>query len=128
VTWTDTLNDSTSSSLTLAASDLYLSSPSEKIAFTAFTLNPGTPAAGNSGSCQSSDDTGSTPSAGSGGALTGTDTTPGTTQSSAVTLANASSTTEGCWTQANTISINVPASDAGYTTTMTSTLTYTITG
>lgn len=124
--WTDTENDATASSVTLAATDLCPTSctSSNDAPYTGFTVAAGSSIADGSG-C--TNNTGTTPAAGAGGTLSGTDTTPGTTFSSAVTLATGSTTTEGCWSQTgNTITVKFPANIASAS--LTSTLQYTVTG
>ncbi len=120
--WTDTLNDSTASSITLAATDLYNATGPKVVPFTNFTVGSG------SSINTATNNTDSMPTAGPAGALSGADTTPGTTYSSAVTLASGSVTTEGTWTQpGNTITVVVPA-NVPSSGTMTATLQYTVVG
>lgn len=122
LSWTDTLNDSTASSVTVASTDLFASA-SKLDPFTNFTFNTGASSVGTQAG-----NTGTTPTVSGGGTLAGTDTTPGTTFSSAVALAGGSTTTEGTWSESgNTITVLVPASlvNSGA---MTATIQYTITG
>jgi hypothetical protein len=123
LSWTDTLDDATASTATLAATDLY-NGPAKFIPYANFSIGPGQAVNTQAGNA------GSTPLAGAAGptALTGGDTTPGTTFSDPLTLASASATTEGTWTQPdNTITVTVPANlvSSGL---LTATVQYTITG
>ena len=124
LSWTDTLNNSTASSMTVAATSLFNATGPKIDPFTNFSVGVGQTVNTSTGN------SGTTPTAAAAGptALTGTDTTPGTTFSNPLTLATASTTTEGTWTQTgNQITVIVPASltNSGA---MSSTLQYTITG
>ena len=125
VTWTDTLDDSTTSSVTVASTDLYYSS-SVYLPFTDMAMGVGQTIT------QASTNTGPNNTAGSAGptALSGTDTTPGTTYSGSLTLATGSATSQGSYTQgSNTITASVPANLLTSTAdALTATVQYTITG
>ncbi len=105
LTWTDTLNNVTASSVTLSATDLYFAAGvGSYIPFTLFTFTVDqAPVAGplNSGTVTAGAATQN---------LAGADTTPGTTLSSPITLANGNTLADGTWTQAaNKITVGVPA-------------------
>lgn len=123
LTWTDTLNNATASSVTLQATDLYFAAgATSHIPFTDMTitvdqapvadpLNSGVVTAGAASQT-----------------LSGADTTPGTTYSLPITLAMGDTLADGTWTQAaNKITVGVPA-DTILSTAFTATIQYTITG
>jgi|SRR5580700_218934 hypothetical protein len=125
LSWTDTMNDSVVSSVTMAATNLwhaagaglYIPWGDFKI-----TVDP-SPTANvmNTGSAV-------VVPAGSPYILTGTPTTDFATYSTPITLATASATSEGTWTQANNqIVVAVPA-DTTPGTLFTATIQYTVTG
>jgi hypothetical protein len=125
LSWTDTMNDSVVSSVTLAATNLwhaagaglYIPWGDFKI-----TVDP-SPTANvmNTGAAV-------VVPAGSPYILTGTPTTDFATYSTPITLATASATSEGTWTQANNqIVVAVPA-DTTPGTLFTATIQYTVTG
>jgi hypothetical protein len=123
LSWTDTLNNATASSVTLQATDLYFAAGAGSyIPFTHFTITVDqTPTGGplDSGVV--------TPGAAS-QTLTGVDTTPGTTYSLPITLASGNTLADGTWTQiANMITVGVPA-DTILSTAFIATIQYTITG
>ncbi len=123
LSWTDTLNNATASSVTLEATDLYFAAGAGSyIPFTHFTitvdqapiggpLNSGVVTAGAASQT-----------------LSGVDTTPGTTYSAPITLATGNTLAEGTWTQAaNMITVGVPANTI-LSTAFIATIQYTITG
>jgi hypothetical protein len=125
LSWTDTMNDSVVSSVTLAATNLwhaagaglYIPWGDFKITVdpspTADVMNTGSAAVVPAGSPY---------------ILAGTPTTDFATYSTAITLATASATSEGTWTQANNqIVVAVPA-DTTPGTLFTATIQYTVTG
>jgi hypothetical protein len=125
LTWTDTLNDATVSSVTLAATNLWAAaSTGLYIPFADFTITVDpSPTANvmNSG-------TAAVVPPGSPYALAGSPTMDFSTLSTPITLATASATSEGTWTQAgNQISIAVPANTTP-STSFTMTIQYTVTG
>jgi len=124
LSWTDTLNDTTVSSVTLAATNLWhaagagLYIPWADFSITVDqsptpgALNTGTPAV--AGALTQ--------------VLTGAPTTDFGTYSAPITLATASATSEGTWTQANNqITVAVPANTFA-STSFSATIQYTITG
>lgn len=123
VNWTDTLNDATASSVTVAAEDLCIAGPTSKIsASTNFSISTSGSSIGTTGG-----NTGSNPTVGGGASPLG-GASGCSTYSSSATLANASATTEGTWSESgNTITVVVPANllNSGA---MTSTIQYTVTG
>ena len=124
LSWTDTLNTATASSLTLAATDLYFAAGLPgRVPFTNFTITVDQAPTANSLN------TGTMVTAGGASqTLTGVDTTPGTTYSSAITLATGTTTSSGSWTQAaNKITVGVPA-NATLSSLFQATIQYTITG
>jgi hypothetical protein len=125
VSWTDTMNDSVVSSVTLAATNLWHAAGAGLyIPFADFTItvDPSPTAnVNNSGSA-------AVVPAGSPYALTGTVTTDFGTYSTPITLATASATSEGTWTQSNNqIAVAVPANTTPGTL-FTATIQYTVTG
>ena len=124
LTWTDTLNDATVSSVTLAATNLWHAAGAGLyIPWADFTITVDqSPIAGAL-------NTGTTAVAGAAiQVLTGAPTTDFGTYSTPITLATASATSEGTWTQANNeITIAVPANTTAATS-FTGTIQYTITG
>ena len=125
LSWTDTLNDSVVSSVTLAATNLWHAAGAGLyIPFADFTItvDPSPTAnAMNTGSA-------AVVPAGSPYVLTGTATTDGASLCTPITLATASATSEGTWTQAgNQIVVAVPA-DTTPATTFLATIQYTVTG
>jgi len=123
LSWTDTLNSATASSVTLAATDLYYAAGAAgHINFTNFTISVDQAPTGDSL------DTGAVTAGTASQTLTGADTTPGTTFSAPITLATGNTLTVGTWTQAgNKITVGVPAATIP-STTFTATIQYTITG
>lgn len=124
LSWTDTLNTATASTVTLAATDLYFAAGNPgRIPFTGFTITVDQAPSANSLN------TGPIVTAGAASqALAGTDTVPGTTYSTPITLATGSTTSVGTWTQAaNKITVGVPASTTP-SSVFTATVQYTITG
>jgi hypothetical protein len=123
--WTDTIDDATASSVSLASTDLYYSS-SVYLPFTDISIGVGQTIT------EASTNTGPNDTAGAAGptALGGTDTTPGTTYSTSLVLASGSTTSQGTYTQAgNAITVTVPASLSTSTPdTLTATVQYTIMG
>lgn len=138
VSWTDTLNDNTQSSVTVQATDICsgaCTAGTLRVPVTSMTVHNGqTVAAANDGTCLSTNNSGSAPTAPAAAGTTftgyngGTDSAPGTTLAlPPVTLAQGSGTTEGCWSLAgSTIDVNFPAglSAGSYT----GTITYTVAG
>jgi hypothetical protein len=125
VSWTDTMNDSVVSSVTLTTTNLWEAAGAGlNIPYADFTITVGptpTPNAMNSGSP-------ALVPAGSPYVLTGAATADNTTYSTPITLATASATSEGTWTEAaNQISIAVPANTTPGTT-FVATIQYTVTG
>jgi hypothetical protein len=125
VSWTDTLNDSIVSSVTLAATNLWHAAGAGLyIPWADFTIHvdPNPTAGGmNTGSAV-------VVPPGSPYVLAGTPTTDFATYSTAITLATASATSEGTWTQANNqIVVDVPA-DTTPGTAFSATIQYTVTG
>ncbi len=125
VSWTDTLNDSVVSSVTLAATNLWHAAGAGLyIPWADFTITVDptpTPNAMNTGSA-------ATVPPGSPYVLTGAATTDFGTYSTPITLATASATSEGTWTQTtNQISVAVPANTTPGTT-FSATIQYTVTG
>jgi hypothetical protein len=124
LSWTDTLNTATASSVTLAATDLYFAAGvGGHIPFTNFTIAVDQAPTGNALNG------GANAAAGAASqVLSGVDTTPGTTYSSPITLATGSATSVGTWGQsANMITVGVPANTIPGSA-FTSTIQYTITG
>lgn len=125
VSWTDTMNDSAVSSVTLAATNLWHAAGAGLyIPWADFTIivDP-TPVANamNTGSA-------AVVPAGSPYVLTGAATTDFGTYSNPVTLATASATSEGTWTDANNqIVVDVPANTTPGTL-FSATIQYTVTG
>ncbi len=125
VSWTDTLNDSVVSSVTLAATNLWHAAGAGLyIPWADFTIMVDPTVTGdamNNGSP-------ATVPAGSPYILAGTATTDFATYSTPITLATELATSEGTWTQAaNQIVVAVPA-DTTPTTTFAATIQYTVTG
>jgi hypothetical protein len=125
VSWTDTMNDSVVSSVTLAATNLWHAAGAGLyIPFADFTIivDPTVVAnAMNTGAA-------AVVPAGSPYALTGTVTTDFGTYSTPITLATASATSEGTWTQVNNqIIVAVPAGTTPATS-FGATIQYTVTG
>ena len=125
VSWTDTMNDSVVSSVTLTTTNLWEAAGAGlNIPYADFTITVGptpTPNAMNTGSP-------ALVPAGSPYVLTGAVTADNTTYSTPITLATASATSEGTWTEAaNQISIAVPANTTPGTT-FAATIQYTVTG
>ena len=125
LSWTDTMNDSVVSSVTLAATNLWEAAGAGLyIPWADFriTVDPTpTPNAMNSGAAV-------VVPAGSPYVLTGIATTDFGSYSTPITLATGSATSEGTWTQANNqIVVAVPA-DTTPGTTFSATIQYTVTG
>ena len=125
VSWTDTMNDSVVSSVTLAATNLWEAAGAGLyIPWADFTITVGptpTPNVNNTGSA-------AVVPAGSPYVLVGAPTTDFGTYSTPITLATASATSEGTWTEANNqISIAVPANTTPGTA-FSATIQYTVTG
>jgi len=125
LSWTDTMNDSAVSSVTMAATNLWHAAGAGLyIPWADFTITvdpTAVPNVNNGG-------TNAVVPAGSPYVLTGAPTTDFATYSNAITLATASATSEGTWTEANNqISIAVPANTTPGTT-FTATIQYTVTG
>lgn len=125
VSWTDTLNDSIVSSVTLAATNLWHAAGAGlNISYVDFTITVDptvTPNPMNFGSV-------ATVPPGSPYTLTGPVTLDSTTYSTPITLASESATSEGTWTQAaNQIVVAVPANTTPGTT-FAATIQYTVTG
>ncbi|MEA2682612.1 MAG: hypothetical protein QOK05_940 [Chloroflexota bacterium] len=124
LSWTDTLNSATASSVTLASTDLYFAAGvGGHIPFSNFTIS--VDQAPNANALNS----GANAVAGAASqVLSGVDTTPGTTYSSPITLATASTTSVGTWNQAaNKIAVGVPANTIP-SSDFAATIQYTITG
>lgn len=125
VSWTDTMNNSAVSSVTLAATNLWHAAGAGLYIpwgdFT-ITVDPSPSAnANNSGAAV-------VVPAGSPYVLTGAPTTDFATYSTPITLATGSATSEGTWTQANNqILIDVPANTTPGTI-FSATIQYTVTG
>jgi hypothetical protein len=125
LSWTDTMDDSVVSSVTMAATNLWHAAGAGLyIPWADFTITVDpTPVASamNSGAAV-------VVPAGSPYVLTGTATTDFGTYSTPITLATASATSEGTWTQANNeISVAVPANTTPGTA-FSATIQYTVTG
>lgn len=125
VSWTDTMNDSVVSSVTLAATNLWHAAGAGLyIPWADFTITVDpTPVANvnNSGAA-------AVVPAGSPYVLTGTPTTDFATYSTPITLATASATSEGTWTLVNNqIVVAVPAGTTPGTS-FAATVQYTVTG
>jgi hypothetical protein len=125
LSWTDTLNDSVVSSVTLAATNLWEAAGAGLyIPWADFriTVDPAPSAnVNNTGSAV-------VVPGGSPYVLAGTATTDFATYSTPITLATASATSEGTWTQANNqITVAVPANTTPGTT-FAATIQYTVTG
>jgi hypothetical protein len=125
LSWTDTLNDSIVSSVTLAATNLWHAAGAGLyIPWADFTVTVDPTVTGNAMNTGSA----ATVPAGSPYTLAGTATTDFATYSTPITLATASATSEGTWTQAaNQIVVAVPA-DTTPGTTFAATIQYTVTG
>jgi hypothetical protein len=125
LSWTDTLNDSVVSSVTLAATNLWHAAGAGLyIPWADFTITVDPSPTANAMN------TGSAVVVPPGGpyVLTGLPTTDFGTYSTPITLATASATSEGTWTQAgNQITIAVPANTTPGTT-FSATIQYTVTG
>jgi hypothetical protein len=123
LSWTDTLNTATASSVTLAATDLYFAAGAGSfIPFTHFTITVDQAPTG------SALNNGAVTAGAASQVLSGADTTPGTTYCTPITLATGSTLTNGTWTQAaNKITVGVPANTI-LSTAFTATLQYTVTG
>lgn len=121
--WQNTLNDATTSSVAVCATDLYDSATGMSIPFSYVSVEAGQSVSGIPGNVG----TIPIPSPPGAMAFSGPDPIPGTTYSASATLATGSTTTEGTWTQSgNALSIQIPASARSGT--YTATLQYTITG
>jgi hypothetical protein len=125
LSWTDTMNDSVVSSVTMAATNLWEAAGAGLyIPWADFTITVGptaTPNVNNSGA-------NAVVPAGSPYVLTGTPTTDFATYSTPITLATASATSEGTWTEAaNQISVAVPGNTTPGTT-FAAAIQYTVTG
>jgi hypothetical protein len=125
VSWTDTMNDATVSSVTLAATNLWHAAGAGLyIPWADFTItvdSAPSPNAMNTGS-------GIVVPSGSPYVLSGAATTDFATYSTPITLATGSATSEGTWTQANNqIVVAVPANTTPGTS-FTATIQYTLTG
>jgi hypothetical protein len=125
VSWTDTLNDSVVSSVTLAATNLWHAAGAGLyIPWAEFTIMVDPTVTGNAMNNGSP----ATVPAGSPYTLAGTATTDFATYSTPITLATESATSEGTWTQAaNQIVVAVPAATTPGTT-FAATIQYTVTG
>jgi hypothetical protein len=125
LSWTDTLNDSVVSSVTLAATNLWHAAGAGLyIPWADFTITVDPSPSANAMN------TGSAVVVPTGGpyVLAGLATTDFGTYSTPITLATASATSEGTWTQAgNQITIAVPANTTPGTT-FSATIQYTVTG
>jgi hypothetical protein len=122
VSYTNSLADGSSWSVTVAGTDLLTSTSPAMCGATCIPFTAETFVAG-----QTVTPSGPTPGPPMGPALSGTDTTPGTTFSTAQTIASATSTAQGSFTQSgSTVSVAVPSgvNAAAYS----GTLQYTITG
>jgi hypothetical protein len=125
VSWTDTLNDSVVSSVTLAATNLWHAAGAGLyIPWADFTITVDPSVTGNAMNTGSA----ATVPAGSPYTLAGTATTDFATYSTPITLATESATSEGTWTQAaNQIVVAVPANTTPGTL-FAATIQYTVTG
>jgi len=125
VSWTDTLNDSVVSSVTLAATNLWHAAGAGLyIPWADFTITVDPNVVGNAMNTGSA----ATVPAGSPYTLAGTATTDFATYSTPITLATESATSEGTWTQAaNQIVVAVPANTTPGTL-FAATIQYTVTG
>jgi hypothetical protein len=125
LSWTDTLNDSVVSSVTLAATNLWHAAGAGLyIPWADFTISVDPTVIANSMNTGAA----ATVPAGSPYTLTGAATTDFATYSTPITLATASATSEGTWTQAaNQIVVAVPANTTPGTT-FAATIQYTVTG
>jgi hypothetical protein len=125
LSWTDTLNDSVVSTVTLAATNLWHAAGAGLyIPWADFTITVDPIVIGNAMNTGSA----ATVPIGSPYTLTGTATTDFATYSTPITLATASATSEGTWTQAgNQIVVAVPAGTTPGTT-FAATIQYTVTG
>jgi hypothetical protein len=125
LSWTDTLNDSVISSVTLAANNLWEAAGAGLyIPFQDFTITVDPAPVANV------NNTGAAPVVppGSPYVLTGAPTTGFALFSNPITLATASATSEGSWTEnGNQISVAVPG-DTTPNTTFSATIQYTVTG
>jgi hypothetical protein len=125
LSWTDTLNDSAVSSVTLAATNLWHAAGAGLyIPWADFTISVDPTVIASSMNTGAA----ATVPAGSPYTLTGAATTDFATYSTPITLATASATSEGTWTQAaNQIVVAVPANTTPGTT-FAATIQYTVTG
>ena len=125
LSWTDTMNDSAVSSVTLAATNLWHAAGAGLfIPFADFTIIVDSTVVANANNTGSA----AVVPAGSPYALTGTSTTDFGTYSTPITLATASATSEGTWTMAgNQIIVAVPAGTTPGTL-FSATIQYTVTG
>jgi hypothetical protein len=125
LSWTDTMNDSVVSSVTLAATNLWHAAGAGLyIPFADFTIIVDPTVVANVNNTGAA----AVVPAGSPYVLTGTVTTDFGTYSTPITLATASATSEGDWTQANNqIIIAVPGNTTP-TTSFSATIQYTVTG
>jgi hypothetical protein len=125
LSWTDTLNDSAVSSVTLAATNLWHAAGAGLyIPWADFTITVDPTLTANPMNTGAA----ATVPAGSPYTLTGAATTDFATYSTPITLATASATSEGTWTQAaNQIVVAVPANTTPGTT-FAATIQYTVTG
>ena len=125
VSWTDTLNNSVVSSVTLAATNLWHAAGAGLyIPWADFTITVDPNVVGNAMNTGSV----ATVPAGSPYTLTGAPTTDFATYSTPITLATKSATSEGTWTQAaNQIVVAVPANTTPGTL-FGATIQYTVTG
>jgi hypothetical protein len=123
LSWTDTLNNATASSVTMQATDLsFAAGVGSYIPFTHFTIT--VDQAPTSGPLNSGSVTAGTASQ----VLSGADTTPGTTYSAPITRATGTTLADGTWTQAaNKITVGVPANTI-LSTAFAATIQYTVTG
>jgi hypothetical protein len=125
LTWTDTMNDSVVSSVTLAATNLWHAAGAGLyIPFADFTITVDPSLVANVNNFGAA----AVVPAGSPYVLTGTVTTDFGTYSTPITLATASATSEGSWTQAgNQIVVSVPGNSTPGTL-FSATIQYTVTG
>jgi hypothetical protein len=125
LSWTDTLNDSVVSSVTLAATNLWHAAGAGLyIPWADFTITVDPTVSGNVMNTGSA----ATVPAGSPYTLAGTPTTDFATYSTPITLATESATSEGTWTQAgDQIVVAVPAGTTPGTS-FAATIQYTVTG
>lgn len=125
LTWTDTMNDSVVSSVTLAATNLWHAAGAGLyIPFADFTITVDPSLVANVNNFGAA----AVVPAGSPYVLTGTVTTDFGTYSTPITLATASATSEGSWTQAgNQIVVAVPGNSTPGTL-FSATIQYTVTG